>query len=180
MDENNAQTSAPPLDLSSAIEGILAHPELISMVASTLGKAPPTAAVTPKRAEGEASASPLAAIAESAPSEALPTEAISALAPLLSGLGGIKKGAPPSAKKDDPRICLLLALKPYMSAVHLSQRTRDEELPLRECVQERQHAPQTGHVGGRGSDNAEDREQGHPAAVDKKGQGGVEDNLHSG
>lgn len=119
MDENKAQTSAPPLDLSSAIEGILAHPELISMVASTLGKAPPTAAVTPKRAEGEASASPLAAIAESAPSEALPTEAISALAPLLSnlsGLGGIKKGAPPSGKHDDPRICLLLALKPYLSA----------------------------------------------------------------
>lgn len=116
MDENNAQTSAPPLDLSSAIEGILAHPELISMVASTLGKAPPSSSVTPERAEPPTEASPLAAIAESAPSEALPTEAISALAPLLSGLGGIKKGAPPSAKKDDPRICLLLALKPYLSA----------------------------------------------------------------
>lgn len=116
MDENKAQTSAPPLDLSSAIEGILAHPELISMVASTLGKAPPSSSVAPPRDEGEASASPLAAIAESAPSAALPTEAISALAPLLSGLGSIKKGAPPSGKHDDPRICLLLALKPYLSA----------------------------------------------------------------
>ena len=116
MDENNAQTSAPPLDLSSAIEGILAHPELISMVASTLGKAPPSSSVAPSSREGEASVSPLAAIAESAPSEALPTEAISALAPLLSGLGSIKKGAPPSGKHDDPRICLLLALKPYLSA----------------------------------------------------------------
>ena len=117
MGEKKEQaTSVPPLDLSAAIEGILAHPELISMVASTLGKAPPSSSVTPERAEPPTEASPLAAIAESAPSEALPTEAISALAPLLSGLGGIKKGAPPSAKKDDPRICLLLALKPYMSA----------------------------------------------------------------
>ncbi|MBQ2999523.1 MAG: hypothetical protein IJD64_03590 [Clostridia bacterium] len=112
--ETREQTasSAPSLDLSAAIEGILAHPELISMVASTLGKAPP--APSPP-AEPSNEASPLAAIAESAPREPLPTEAISAIAPLLSGLGDIKKGVP-STKKDDPRICLLLALKPYLSA----------------------------------------------------------------
>ncbi len=101
-----------PLDLSQAIEGILAHPELISMVASTLGKAPPAVKETTAT---ESEVSPLSAIAESAPSGALPTEAISALAPMLSGLSGIKKGASPS-KSNDPRICLLVALKPYLSA----------------------------------------------------------------
>jgi len=106
------QAEAKPLDLSQAIEGILAHPELISMVASTLGKAPPTPSTAPTPND---EASPLAAIAVSAPKEISP-EAISAIAPILSGLGSIKKGAPPSAKSDDPRICLLLALKPYLSA----------------------------------------------------------------
>ena len=102
------------LDLSKAIEGILAHPELISMVASTLGK-PPQSVESPMDAApaADAEASPLAAIAESAPTPS--AEAISALAPLLSGLSGLKKGGSPS-KSDDPRICLLLALKPYLSA----------------------------------------------------------------
>ena len=103
-------TETPPLDLSGAIEGILA--QLISMVASALGKAPPT---TQEPSAAESEVSPLSAIAESAPSGAFSPEAISTLAPLISGLSGIKKSAP-SAKHDDPRICLLLALKPYLSA----------------------------------------------------------------
>lgn len=117
MDEKDTALpfAGKPLDLSHAIDTLLARPDLIATVASALGKAPPS---IPPPAEGEVTASPLEAIAESAPKEAAPPEAISALTPILSnlsGLSGIKKGAPPP-KSNDPRVCLLLALKPYLSA----------------------------------------------------------------
>ena len=87
-------------DLSEAIEKLLAHPELLSTVASVLGKPPPDPIESQEQAESPA------------PSE-MP-EAISALAPLLSGLS--KGGALLSPRGDDPRVCLLRALKPYLSA----------------------------------------------------------------
>lgn len=108
MEEKNASnvttaTSGAPPDLSAAMERILANPELISTVAAALGKTPPTSVPTEKEA-------PPAALAE-VPPPAVSPEALATLAPLLSGLSGIGKGG-----SNDPRICLLRALKPYLSA----------------------------------------------------------------
>ena len=77
------------------------------MVASALGKAPPDSA--------SASSEPPPSVSQSSetPSMGISSEAIATLAPLLSGL---TKGTAPLGKKDDPRACLLLALKPYLSA----------------------------------------------------------------
>ena len=114
--EKSSEASAP--DLSRAIEGILAHPELISTVAAALGKSVP--AVSPPK-EGDVPPATATPAVAAEPSVALPKEispeVIATIAPLLSGLSGFggAKGSPPS-KKDDPRACLLVALKPYLSA----------------------------------------------------------------
>ena len=120
MDEKDTALplAGKPIDLSSAIDTLLARPDLIATVASALGKPPPS--VSLPSAHSDAETSPLEAIAERAPTEHPTPEAISAIAPLLSSLSGLsglsggKKGAPP--KSNDPRVCLLLALKPYLSA----------------------------------------------------------------
>ena len=90
--------------LSDAIDRIMANPELISMVASALGKPPPAAATTPSPPPEEPPTEEHAAPA-SAPS----ADALAAIAPLLSSL----KGGAPSL--DDDRSRLLCALKPYVN-----------------------------------------------------------------
>ncbi len=108
--EKTSEASAP--DLSRVMEGILAHPELISTVAAALGKSVPAVSPSKESDTPPAAATPAVAL----PKEISP-EAIATIAPLLSGLSGLggAKGSPPS-KKDDPRACLLVALKPYLSA----------------------------------------------------------------
>ena len=105
------QGHAPP-DLSEAIERLLAHPELLSSVASAIGigKSAPVSEEISAREET------VPAIGESAkpPSTTSPQalgESVAAIAPLLSALSG--KGG--TSKPDDPRTCLLRALKPYVS-----------------------------------------------------------------
>lgn len=109
-DANKTSDLAPMPDLSGAIEKLLAHPELLASVASVLGKPPPVGEAKPQEEEAVASSE-----AETLPSQISP-EAISTLAPLLGSFGknGGKFTPPPRA--DDPRACLLLALKPYLSA----------------------------------------------------------------
>ena len=102
------------LDLSNAIERLMANPELISMVASSLGinKKDPQENAVP-------SVAPVSAPPQAPPSVPPPStdalgispDAIAALSPLLGMLTG-KGGA---SKKDDDRACLLRALKPYVS-----------------------------------------------------------------
>lgn len=120
MDEANkpfAEAGMP--DLSGAIEKLLAHPELIASVASVLGKPPPDAPKSEEREESENASSPPEESAAALPKEISP-EAISALAPLLAGFskggGGKLPLASLAPRGDDPRVCLLLALKPYLSA----------------------------------------------------------------
>ena len=114
--------------VSDMVNRILEHPELISMIAATLGAEKPgvQTAATPQPADRPTSAAgqDAAPTAEATPPPAgeesgavavqaknvaagLP-DAMATLAPLLSGLTG---GKPP----DDPRSCLLRALKPYVS-----------------------------------------------------------------
>ncbi len=110
------QTTAPPDGLSDAISKIMAHPELISMVASALGGTAPKAAaeeeaipdLVPKEA-------PVSASIPNVPALSNPSgmnDTIAALAPILGSLTG-KGGLSP--QKDDKQACLLRALKPYVS-----------------------------------------------------------------
>ncbi len=96
-------------DLSSAINKIMEHPELISMVASVLGndsdKAdnPRADSSTETPTDTEASVSPK------------PTpEVISALVPMLSKITALGNGEAIS-KKSFKHEALLCALKPYLS-----------------------------------------------------------------
>ena len=97
--------------ISDAIERLLANPELLSTVASAigLGKQSAEPPSTPSAASAQASeAMPLPAA--TVPSGDL-GEAVAAIAPLISAFSG--KGGGTHA--NDPRSCLLRALKPYVS-----------------------------------------------------------------
>ena len=135
MDEEmKASVEAPMPDLSGAIEKLLAHPELLASVASVLGKPPPASALSE---EQEPSAE------ESTPPSPAP-EAISAMAPLLAGLS--KGGVSFSPRKDDPRVCLLRALKPYVSAGRCEAiDTMIRITPLVDLLQRRNDLFQGGH-----------------------------------
>lgn len=98
-----------PDALSGAMEKLLAHPELISMVASALGgqSAPPTADTPQAEApSGEAVVTSAAAQDASAGS----TDLTSALLPMLTRLGNLK-----ASPQNSPHSALLCALKPYVS-----------------------------------------------------------------
>ena len=104
MDEQSTAAQSGGSDgFSSILNGILSNPEMMAMISSMAGKLKSENAP----AESEAAEASEAAATASAP-ERLP-EAISALAPLLSG-EGVKH-----SKRDNDRACLLRALKPYLS-----------------------------------------------------------------
>ena len=96
----------------------MAHPELISMVASALG-APngkaPVAKVPAEETEteGDTASVPVPSDGDALSDKRAPTELMATLAPLLSGLTGGRDGR--RGEPDDPRSCLLRALKPYVS-----------------------------------------------------------------
>jgi hypothetical protein len=104
MDEQSTAAQSGGSDgFSSILNGILSNPEMMAMISSMAGKLKSENAP----AESEAAEASETSQPTSAP-ERLP-EAISALAPLLSG-EGIKH-----SKRDNDRACLLRALKPYLS-----------------------------------------------------------------
>ena len=104
MDEQSTAAQSGGSDgFSTILNGILSNPEMMAMISSMAGKLKSENAP----AESEAAEASEAAAPASAP-ERLP-EAISALAPLLSG-EGVKH-----SKRDNDRACLLRALKPYLS-----------------------------------------------------------------
>lgn len=112
MDRDRTSEKATPDALNEAIEKLMAHPELISMVASALGNnAPPSTGEKPKSdASMSESLPPSIPKKEEASEPTPPSELgnwIATLSPLLSGKGG---------KQDDPRSCLLRALKPYVNS----------------------------------------------------------------
>ena len=105
--QNDAPGSSPPL--GEIIGKIMADKELMSTIASVMGS---VGGNSPPAEEEKTDESPQAPQA----SQKLP-EMIEALAPMLgSSKGDIKNsllGALP--QKDDRRICLLRAIKPYVS-----------------------------------------------------------------
>ena len=114
--ERETNTANSPPSLSDAMEKIMAHPELISMVASVLGAPEASPATEPEaetvsRPKEEAAAEADGGGTVAAPTGAAP-EWLNAFLPLLSGMAEKgKRGKPP----EDPRSCLLLALRPYVS-----------------------------------------------------------------
>ena len=123
MPENVEQKVASPPSLSDAIEKIMANPQLISMVASTLGamknadegKDPDTVSAPEKESpatEEKETASALAVPEQMPDLSAL----VSSLAPMMAKLGN---NSASSSHKDrraaNDREALLCALKPYVS-----------------------------------------------------------------
>ena len=112
--------SAQP-SLSDAINKLMANPEIISMVASTLGNLntpkPESAAEPPKAEEVSVETDTSETSALPAPNSAgAPDlgELIKGIAPMMSRLNGGEKRSSPSCEADR-REALLCALKPYVS-----------------------------------------------------------------
>lgn len=106
---NQNETAAPEKDpLSSAIDGILSNPEMLSMISSMADKLKNSsgANANPEHTEESASAS-----STPSPSNGVGgmSDMLGALAPLLSS--ELSRSSP----ADDKRACLLRALKPYLS-----------------------------------------------------------------
>lgn len=125
MEEKTNAANAGMPSVSEAMEKIMAHPELISMVASVLG-APTASGKEGDSVEDSKEQRSSAAMETETPAEPSESVGIAAsasengaadwmatFAPLLSALGAGKGGRGKSA--DDPRSCLLRALKPYVS-----------------------------------------------------------------
>ncbi len=113
--DNEQKPITPPPDLGAAIERLMANPELIATVASALGSTKPPPAKETALSDEESSEQeqlPALSLSNEAKKESDPStpdlqRLVATLSPLLSGAGG--------GKKDDPRACLLRALKPYVS-----------------------------------------------------------------
>lgn len=109
---NESSTALPSSDaLSGAMEKLLAHPELISMVASAL-KSQDLPSPTADKSSTEASSGDEPSISVGAQDTAASSNAdlTSALLPMLSKLGNLK-----STPQSSPHSALLCALKPYVS-----------------------------------------------------------------
>ncbi|MBQ2384947.1 MAG: hypothetical protein II292_01935 [Clostridia bacterium] len=103
MDEQSTAAQSGGSDgFSSILNGILSNPEMMAMISSMAGK------LKSENAPAESEATEVSEASPTSAPERLP-EAISALAPLLSG-EGVKH-----SKRDNDRACLLRALKPYLS-----------------------------------------------------------------
>ena len=111
------ESKAPSSDaLSDMIGRLMSNPELMSIIGSMAGKAPKPPAEEPK-SESVNTNETTATNAPSFPegTAKLP-EMISALSPMLSGIANIKSGGSPKlSPKDARRVCLLEAIKPYVS-----------------------------------------------------------------
>ena len=108
---NQNETATPEKDpFSSAIDGILSNPEMLSMISSMADKL--------KNASGDQAAVSTPVAEEPTATESTPastegvggmSDMLGALAPLLSS--ELSRPSP----ADDKRACLLRALKPYLS-----------------------------------------------------------------
>lgn len=99
--------------IADAMERLLAHPELLASVASAIGLGKPSSAQerTPDAHDDETPPdTPEKTLPASAPQAADLGGTVAAFAPLLTAFTG--KG---DTKANDPRSCLLRALKPYVS-----------------------------------------------------------------
>ena len=119
QNENTVNTPSPPL--ADIIGKLMSDPQILSTLSSVIGKGSNT------KGQGDEKNNIEATAAEEAPPSPPATDVLAsrlpqmmeALAPMLSagnekkGADGILNGA--LSKQDDKRICLLRAIKPYVS-----------------------------------------------------------------
>jgi hypothetical protein len=117
---NAEEKAGAPLQISDAIDRLLANPELLSTVASAIGAQAPTNVTAKKENEatdGDAEAVTKSdTVAASTPAESdisskFP-ELMANVAPVIAALSGGGKGG---KQPDDDRTRLLCALKPYVN-----------------------------------------------------------------
>ncbi len=113
LSEEGKATKTP--DISKMMDGILANPELIGMVASAIGP------MLKNQSEAKVGTETASAKSEGEQGDSVEASAepafqdmASTIAPLLSLMQ--KSGAQSQSKTSDRRSCLLLALKPYLCA----------------------------------------------------------------
>lgn len=101
--------------LGDVLNKLMAHPEVLTYVASAIGvdKDGATSAEKPSEEPKTPSEPATPTSAHSSADSAESGDAMATLAPLLSGLSGLSKGGGGGQK--DCRAALLLALKPYVS-----------------------------------------------------------------
>lgn len=105
---NEGGAAIPTSDaLSGAMEKLLAHPELISMVASALKSQDLTDTANKSSTEKTNDGEPAISVGAQ---EASNSDLTGALLPMLSKLGNLK-----SAPQSSPHSALLCALKPYVN-----------------------------------------------------------------
>ena len=125
MEQTPKPSTVPPPDISSLLDKLLAHPELISMVATTLGapSGASTSSASPPPTQ-EVKADPPPEVTPTVATEQAPTipaglgDMLTGLSPLLSKLSstGSSKTSSNGKREDDHRACLLRALKPYLNS----------------------------------------------------------------
>lgn len=96
-------SAIPPDALSGAISQLTAHPEILSAVASALGRAP-------RQDEPDKSPESESAEASTSPPQPDLSALMGSIAPVMAALGGKRKRDP----RDEHRDALLCALKPYL------------------------------------------------------------------
>lgn len=121
---NTQENTGAPLQISDAIDRLLANPELLSSVASAIGVQPPTnakaddkeVASEQKSAENEDNTDESSETASAEPATkdiaAKLPDLMANAAPILAALSGGGKGG---KIPDDDRTRLLCALKPYVN-----------------------------------------------------------------
>ena len=121
MSEENRGAAISEDGISNAINKLLENPELISMVASALGKSAPLGVGATGDGQGEKITSTAddakeseTAVSSSASVPSINADAVAALMPMLSGLGKIS-GSDGKAGAKFRHEELLCALKPYLS-----------------------------------------------------------------
>ena len=99
-----------PSALGDIIGRLMSNPEIMSAIASMKGQSPPRETAPEENNESKANEESTETVSSDISSK-LP-EVIEALSPMLLGKG---KGDGKPSPRDDRRICLLRAIKPYVS-----------------------------------------------------------------
>ena len=112
INTESAESKGSPLQVSDAIERLLANPELLSTIATAIGAKPPIEkeAVNTDDTTSKNDTSQARSDTSSDDISAKLPELMSTVAPVIASLSG-KGGKPP----DDDRARLLYALRPYVN-----------------------------------------------------------------
>ena len=114
--QNDTAANAPSPPLADIISKLMSDPQILGTLSSLMGKGIDSDKPTEEKNDAQVASAPPStdALASRLP------QMMEALAPVLSSVGNEKKGSNGALnnilpKHDDKRICLLRAIKPYVS-----------------------------------------------------------------